>query len=591
MEIDVSVITIILFFSFLISAGITLYSQVKGYLKGQIYFTLMMGGASIYAFCATIESAAMDIESKVFWSQAEYIGVAFPTLFLLYFVLNLVNKKSSGHYKYVKLLFLIPLITLAFTWTNDFHHLMWESFEWNSEIKNVLIYHHGPVYYIFAVYSLSLIALSLYVLATSLPTFPAMIKKQIRTLIIGCLAPFIFTILYLAGINPIKGLDLTAMSLPVMGVIFLIGIFKFGLFKIIPTVGNQITNILPDGLIVLDENNDIVFFNSSAASILELKEKEFSYQKVKDIHKIFDITSSSGESEVMINSDPERWLEVSTSEIRNESDQFKGRLVVLHDMTKRKRLEHQTSNLLDELSISHEQMKEANSQKDRIMGIIAHDLRTTFHQVINLSEIILEMLEELSPEQLKEYLTDLHKVSEQGFSILEELLLWARSRKENTSGYDKIQVAESVDQIVKSMQVSLQNKQLSVKIEGEMDLQIVNDRNVLNLVLRNLMINAIKFSNKNSEITVKLEDSDEYNIISVIDKGIGIPEQDLPKLFNSKTKYTRTGTDGESGSGFGLLLCKEMIERNHGNIEVQSIEGSGSTFSIKFLKNTSNTLS
>lgn len=591
MELNINIVTIILFISFLISGGITIYSQAKGYLKGQIFFTLMMGGATIYAFGAMVESAAMDIESKVFWSKAEYVGVVFPTLFLLQFVINLINKKTSGLYKYFKLLYFIPVVTLALVWTNDYHHLVWKSFEWNSSVNNVLIYNHGIAYYIFAVYSLLLIALSLYLLAAALPTFPAMIKKQIRTLIIGCSAPFVFTILYVAHINPVQGLDLTAMSLPVMGSIFLIGIFRFGLFKILPSVSNQITNIIPDGLVVVDENSDIVFFNSAAAAILELKEKEFSYQKIKDIQRIYDITSDGKETEVMIHSDPEKWLEVSTSEIRNEADQFKGSLIVMHDMTKRKRLEQQTRNLLDELSISHDQEKEANSQKDRIIGIIAHDLRTTFHQAINLSEIIIDMLEDLTHEQLKEYLADLHKVSEQGYGILEELLIWAKSRKDNISGYDKIVVSKSVEQIIDSMQLSLQNKHLSVKIEGNRDLEIKNDNNVLNLVLRNLLINAIKFSNKNSVITVKLEDGEAFNMISVIDNGIGIPEDDLPKLFNSKTKYTRTGTDGESGSGFGLLLCKEMIERNHGTIEVQSIEGSGSTFSIKFYNNTVNNLS
>jgi PAS domain S-box-containing protein len=585
MELNINIVTVILFASFLISGGITIYSQAKGYLKGQIFFTLMMGGATIYAFGAMMESAALDIESKVFWSKAEYIGVVFPTLFLLQFVINLVNKKPTGFYRYYKWLYIIPVVTLAFVWTNEYHHLVWKSYEWNRTASNVLIYHHGIAYYIFAVYSLLLIALSLYILATALPTFPAMIKKQIRTLITGCMAPLVFTILYVTGINPVQGLDLTAMSLPVMGAVFLVGIFGFGLFKILPTVSNQITNIIPDGLVVVDENSDIVFFNSAAASILELKEKEFTYQKIKDIQRIYDITSGGKEKEVMIHSDPEKWLEVSTIDIRNEADQFRGSLIVMHDMTKRKRLEQQSRNLLDELRISHDQEKEANSQKDRIIGIIAHDLRTTFHQAINLSEIIIDMLEELTPGQLKEYLTDLHKVSEQGFGILEELLVWARSRKDNTAVYDKIDVHESVKQIIDSMQLSLQNKNLTVKIEGNKNLLIENNTNVLNLVLRNLLINAIKFSNKNSEITVKLGDGPMYDTISIIDKGIGIPKDDLPKLFNSKTKYTRTGTAGESGSGFGLLLCKEMIERNHGIIEVQSIEGSGSTFSIKFFKN------
>lgn len=595
MELKVTVVTVILVLSFLISAGITLYSQIRRYLKGHIYFTLGMAFASIYGFAACVESAAVTIPDKVLWSKIEYIGVSFATVFLLHFVINLVQSETGWLRKLMKYLYIFSFANLVMVWTNDWHHLYWTNFEWNTTADNILIYHHGTAYLIFAVYSLTLIMLSIIVLAKALPNFPGIVRKQIIMLIAGCLAPFFFTLLYLIDLSPVEGLDLTTMSLPVLGAIFLVGIFRFGLFKQIPSVSSQITNIIPDGIVVLDENNEIVFFNTPAAKILGLTETEFSYQKIKDINWIYDFISSHEktlkESEVMINSDPERWLEVSSCEIRNEADQFKGNLILMHDMTKRKRLEHQTRNILDELSISHDRMKETNSQKDRIISIIAHDLRTTFHQVINLTSIINEILDDLPKEQLKEYLGDLLKASEQGYSILEELLQWARSQKESNIKYEKIRVNKSVLQIIESMQLSLQNKQLSVVLEGNENLEIINDNNVLNLVLRNLLINAIKFSNNNSQITVKLEDAEEYDTISVTDHGIGIPEADMPKLFNSKLKYTRTGTNGESGSGFGLLLCKEMIERNHGTIEVSSKEGQGSTFTIKFYKDKAFSLS
>ncbi|MGE5316645.1 MAG: histidine kinase N-terminal 7TM domain-containing protein [Chloroflexota bacterium] len=595
MEVRITIITLILIISFLISGGICLYSHLKGYLKGQVYFTLMMASATIYAFSAAVESAATSLESKVLWSQFEYVGVSFSTVFMLHFVLHLINSKRNRLIGFIKYLYLYSFVNLILVWTNDYHHLVWKGFTWNATADNILIYNHGPAYFLFALFSLSLLMVSTLVLAKELKNFPELIKKQVKTLIAGVLAPFFLTILYLIDVTPIEGLDLTTMSLPITGLIFLLGIFRFGLFKIIPTVSSQITSLIPDGIIVMDENNEIVFFNSSAAKILGLKETEFSYQKIIDIQWIYDLItnqiSNKRDSEIMIQSDPEKWLEVRTSEIRNEADQFKGNLILMHDMTRRKRLEQQTINLLDELSISNIRMKEANGQKDRIMGIIAHDLRTSFHQVINLSEILHETLEDLSKDELKEYLSDLLKASEEGYKILEELLQWARSQKDSSTGYQKIKVTNSLLQIIGSMQLSLQNKQLTVNIEGNKDLEIENDTNVLNLVLRNLLINAIKFSNKNSEITVKLEEAKDFDTISVIDKGIGIPESDLPKLFNAKSKYTRTGTGGENGSGFGLLLCKEMIERNNGQIEVTSVEGQGSTFAIKFFKTQAYSLS
>jgi len=421
-----------------------------------------------------------------------------------------------------------------------------------------------------------------------LPKFPDTIKNQIRIVIAGCLAPFIMTLLYLADISPVEGLDLTTMSLSVLGIIFLIGIFRFGMFNIIPSVSRQITNVIHDGLMVLDENGDVVFYNSSAAELFGMKQTEFAYQKINDIPWLSEVISSRGEgfkeTQVMINHDPEKWLEISTKEIMDEDNKFRGYLIMLHDVTKRKWLEHQTRDLLDELHISHDRMADANSQKDRLMSIIAHDLRTTFHQVINLTGIIHEMLEELTEEQLKEYLTDLRKASEHGYSILEDLLTWAKSQKAHSPANEHIKVVSSIEQIISSMALSLQGKDLEVKIEGDNNMTIVTDGNVLSMVVRNLLANAIKFSNKSSIIHVNCVRGEAYDIISITDSGIGIPEADLPKLFNTKIKYTRAGTNGESGSGLGLLLCKEMIERNNGSIEVASKEGVGSTFTIKFCR-------
>lgn len=586
MELQVNIVTVILFITFLISAGITLYSWLKGYLKGQVYFTLMMLCASEYAFASMVEASVITIEMKVLWSKFQYVGVSFATLLLLHFVLNLINSKFKGLLRWFSLLYFVPVTVIVLAWTNEYHNLVWTGYTWSADGSNILTYHHGFAYHFFAGWSLLLIALSIYVLIRELPKFPDTIKNQIRIIIAGCMAPFIMTLLYLADISPVEGLDLTTMSLPVLGIIFLVGIFRFGMFNIIPSVSRQITNVIHDGLMVLDENGAVVFYNSSAAELFGMKQTEFAYQKINDIPWLNEIISTRGEgfkeTQVMINPDPEKWLEISTKPIMDEGNNFRGYLIMLHDITKRKRLEHQTRNLLDELNISHDIMAEANSQKDRLMSIIAHDLRTTFHQVINLTGIIHEMLEELTEEQLKEYLTDLRKASEHGYSILEDLLTWAKSQKAISQANEHVKVVHSIEQIIASMALSLQGKDLEVKIEGDSDMTIVTDGNVLSMVVRNLLANAIKFSNKSSLIHVNCVSGEAYDAISISDSGIGIPEADLPKLFDTKVKYTRAGTNGESGSGLGLLLCKEMIERNRGSIEVESKEGVGSTFTIKF---------
>lgn len=586
MELHVNLVTVIIFFGFLTSAGLAIYSHLKGYLKGQKYFTLMMLSAAVYSFGGMIESAVTTIDEKVFWSQFEYIGVSFSTILLLQFVLSLVDSESR-FFKISYYLYVIPITVLALVWTSNYHTLMWERFSWNPDGLNVLEYHHGPAFYVFAIYSLILIVISIAVLIRKISKFPKIVKKQIRILIAGCMIPLMMTILYLLDLSVAEGLDLTILSLPLLGVTFLIAIFRYGMFKVLPAVTGQLANLLKDSIIILDENDDIVFFNTSAARLLGMKETQFSFQKVNDIEWLNEIISKKCKEEVVIrvNDDPEKWIEVTCSDVRDDGDKFKGYLIYMHDITKRKHLETQSRNLVDELYISHENLIETSSQKDRIMSIIAHDLRTTFHQVNGFGAILNETLDDLKTDEIKEYLAYLLKASEHGYGILEELLIWAKTQKDNQLSSQQISVKETLNQIIASMAISLQNKDLVVTLTGNVDLQLNTDVNVLNHVLRNLLANAIKFSNKNSTITVNVEDYKDHSIIQITDTGIGIPESDLPKLFNTKIKYTRAGTNGESGSGIGLILCKEMIERNNGKLEVTSQEGSGSTFSVILYKN------
>lgn len=589
MELEITIVTIILFISFFITSGIALYSHVKGFIRGQNYFTILMVLIAWHSFAGTIESAATNIEDKILWSKFEYFGASFSNVFALLFAVNYIRAPRKGIFKNLWLFAIIPSIIFILAITNEQHHLVWKSYEWSKDGINVLVYNHGIGFYTLMVYALLMIAISVYVFVQAISHQPEILRKQSKVFILACTPPFILIIFYSAGLSPIKGLDLSIMSYSITGIILLYGIFKYGMFKIIPVVSTQITNVIQDGLLVLDQHNEIVFHNKAASKILGFSEETLSYQDFKKIDWLHQVKSlkdtKAGETEILISVDPEKWLEIKTNEIKNDEGFFKGSLLFMHDISHRKRLENQSRKLLDELHYSHQQMKEANSQKDRIVSIIAHDLRNPFHQIINLSSLIADMFDDISKDQLKEFLNDILKTSEEGKNTLEELLLWAKTQQlQSFSKIDQVLVYDALQPIITSVSISLKEKMLDIKIEGDPQLVISTDSRVFNFVVRNLLANAIKFSNKGSIITILIEKGKECHSIHFTDTGVGIPQEDLSKLFNSKIKYSRKGTGGESGSGLGLLLCKEMIERNNGTIEVQSKENQGSTFSVKFIQ-------
>ncbi len=542
--------------------------------------------AALYAFFAMMEASVPDINDKILWSKIEYLMVPFTPILLWHFVLELSNS-SKRILTITKLFYIIPPTFSILAFTNDSHQLIWKGFEWSATGNIDLIYKHGDLWYILLLYSLGFILASIIRLMKMQKSASTIIKKQIRILAMGCTAPLVLTILYVSDLNPYPGLDLSAISTSIVGVFFMIGIFKYGMFQAIPIMSSQITETIRDGLLVLDESNRIIYFNPSAAKFLEIEDTGFTFQTVKEVEWLSEAIQNTKDNvtpEVKICDDPEKWIEISISQISDDFNKFSGLLVLMHDITKRKILEGQSRSFLNELRISHDKMTEAMTQKDRIISIIAHDLRTSFHQILSLSELITEEYETFTEDNLKVFLSDLMKASRQGYGILEELLSWARSQKSNKSELQSFLIIQSVEKIAEELSASLKNKNIKLTIDGKKDLNAVADQNVLNITLRNLIVNAIKFSNKNSEITVNINESGEFLEIGVTDTGIGIPEADMSNLFNPRIKYTRTGTEGESGSGLGLLLCKEMVERSGGSIIVSSQVGVGSTFTIKLKK-------
>lgn len=569
-----------------------LYSLIKkGHVRGQNYFTLMMLTVTWYCFAGTIESAVTSIELKVLWSQLEYFGAAFASTFALLFTINFIGVSRKGIQKHLALFYVIPFVSLLLTLTNQYHSIIWDGFTWSNAGENILTYSHNYGFFLLIGYSLLQLAMAVVIIYRSIPYLPKIIRKQAWILISGFLFPFIMTFFYALDITPVEGLDLTIMSFAITSPVLLIGILKFGMFRILPSVTTQVANMIQDGLVILDEFRDIAYYNEAAIKILKINQKSFYHKDIKHIIWLSDLlmennTKNCYEAEVMIESSPEKWLLVNVNEIKNEDGLMKGNLLLMHDITNRKRLEQHTRRLLDELKISHQQMKEANSQKDRIVSIIAHDLRTPFHQISNLSSISIDMFEDLSNSQILEFINDIKNASETGNSILEELLGWAKMQQKNANSLiESVHVSNTLEPIIESMNLSLKDKNLKVELTGKTDMEMKTDNNVLSFVSRNLLANAIKFSNPESKITISLEQDDDVYSINFIDQGIGIPHSDLNKLFDSKVKFSRPGTQGEKGSGIGLLLCKEMIERINGKIEVDSQEGYGSTFSIKFQKN------
>jgi len=225
------------------------------------------------------------------------------------------------------------------------------------------------------------------------------------------------------------------------------------------------------------------------------------------------------------------------------------------------------------------ELKDLNATKDKFFGIIAHDLRNPFSSLLGASEILVNNAHQYDANNIIQFSTLMNDAAKRGYALLENLLEWSRSQTGNLKYNPKnVNIKDVVAECLSNTAVNANNKNIKLYSEINRDIQAVADENMLNTILRNLLSNAIKFTHQGGEVSVSAKVNDNDIILAVRDTGIGIPEDDTDKLFRIDTHYTNIGTAEERGTGLGLLLCKEFVEKHGGKIWVESIVGKGSEF-------------
>jgi two-component system, sensor histidine kinase and response regulator len=230
----------------------------------------------------------------------------------------------------------------------------------------------------------------------------------------------------------------------------------------------------------------------------------------------------------------------------------------------------------EEIEAQSLHLQELNQVKDRLFSIISHDLRSPMSQL----ESILSLIESnnMSDAELRFFLPEINKNIRYTTDITNNLLYWAKSQMQGiTFNPEVIDLYEITNYKINLFGIAAGRKELILKNDVPKDTKIFADRNMIDLILRNLVSNAVKFCQKGNSITIKSQVSDNKLLVSVVDTGVGIPAENLSKLFGNEN-FTTRGTANEKGTGLGLTLCKDFVEKNGGTIWVESELGKGSAF-------------
>lgn len=225
------------------------------------------------------------------------------------------------------------------------------------------------------------------------------------------------------------------------------------------------------------------------------------------------------------------------------------------------------------------ELVEINAVKDKFFSIISHDLRSPLGGLMGILEILAEGYETMEEAEIKEIITEAASSSKLAFNLMENLLQWSRIQTGKIPFEpEDIEVIPVLEKLEALFAQNLRNKEIKFIINVNPQTCVFADIKMTETVLRNLISNAIKFTHINGTITASSELQKDFVILRISDTGIGIDPKDLQKLFRPDVSFTTKGTSKESGTGLGLILCRELAERQGGQIWVESVKGSGSTF-------------
>lgn len=232
------------------------------------------------------------------------------------------------------------------------------------------------------------------------------------------------------------------------------------------------------------------------------------------------------------------------------------------------------------LSKQYEDLKTMNITKDKFFSIIAHDLKNPISSFVKISDFLVEQFHDLSKDEIKEFMDEVQLSANSVYELLENLLMWSRTQRGLVQFHPmNLDLRTIILNNINLLKMNADTKNINLNYSIESEISIYADPNMINTILRNLITNAIKFTHENGIITVKSYTyNKDYCAISVADNGIGIPEDKISKMFNLESSYSTSGTNNEKGTGLGLILCKEFVEKHNGQIWVESEMEKGSNF-------------
>lgn len=577
---ELNIFSITLLVSGILVAGIS--SVIIYRMKDAVrWFAVTMLLVAIWALGYGLELMSETLEAMLFWVKIEYVGIALAPGTWIWFCLKYTGLEKWLNFKTALVVFAIPIITFLIILTNEFHHLHYKEVSvYDLGPFPLLEISIGPWYMVHTTFFYLSLLFGNILLLIKFKNADSIYRKQINLLIFAGVVPWFFNVIYLLGYRPFEHIDLTPYAFLFTYIFIGIALLRFELFNIKPIARDKVFELITKGILVFDPNEKVIDYNhailkalkkpkdkligKSMGELFENKPELIAVIQKREICALeLELDSDTNKSEFRIECVP----------ILDKKDIFSGMMVLFENISAEKKTQRQLQYQADELI-------KTNSLKDKLFTIISHDLKGPILGVRELIRLTNEGV--IGKDEFFKILPEVNKNMDSVSILLENLLAWTSSQlKGEVVEKQEFNLEELLQEQFKLFDKTVNEKGIFLKKVkySQGDIVVFADKNMIDLAIRNLISNAIKFSGLGDTISVILKEKPESVYIRIKDTGSGIPPENLDKL-RRKESISTLGKNKESGTGLGLLLVQDYIEKNGGHLYIQSTLNEGSEFSF-----------
>ena len=580
----ISTLPLILVATGILGILISLYLLQFRKSPGVFFLSLMQFFTAVWALCCGFEYSATILSLKLFWSKISYLGIAFTPVSFLLFALSFSSKENLITKQIKAILIAIPTFFIVMVFTNDYHHLHWQSAVINPQ-NNTTLYVYGISFWVFFIFTYSLLVISVVNIMQLLLRFPEYFHSQIIILILACFLPVSGNIMYLFDINPISGFDWTPICFLLSGIMLAYLNLKYGIFNLIPFARNKLIDIMPDGVMVVDRLDRIADINPALLNLTRKTQTNVLGKRITDVFpkmkNLIEQVKNNREIEQIeistVVNEQKYSFDIRISPLYDKRLLYSGRLIVLRDITERTNNEKKTI-------VTNKQLKEEITEKEKLIGdldafahTVAHDLKNMIGAIITCTDIMYTEIDKKNEEGMREINELILLSANKTLHVTKELLTLASVRQQDVQSTE-VNMGHIVKESISRIKDMIETSNAKIIVPESWPTALAYHP-WIEEVWVNYLSNAIKYGGIPPVIEMGADELPLQQMVRfwIKDNGKGLNKNEQDQLF---LKFSRLDPTRAEGHGLGLSIVKRIVEKLGGEVGVLSnaIAGEGSVF-------------